>query len=776
MKFTQITNSSKEGTLKPYWDGWLQEKFPDHFAQIGTINTLRLKNAVRDVARAVMGSVPPDIERMCKGFITPPQGVSDLKFIEGYSTDEGEVPGSINTDRALQEYVAKYPDQWELAKASLALWRSSGRHAAGYVISNEPIDEFIPTTHVGGVKVLSFPGPQCESVGAIKMDFLVITALKGIEEAVRLVQSRHCGGVPKDRILDGLLVPGIRLIPDKNGNLWDLWDLPPEEEVFADLYTGQTETVFQYDTPGARQGLKYFNGLFHSEEDLSIFTALDRPGPLDYFVTNPENPSQKHSMLVEYSRRAKGLPGSPDIVKELDVLCAETKGVMLYQESLMSVYKYFTGCSAAEAEDFRRNIGKKKKSKVDAAYSLFMERATEKVGKESAQAVWDSVTTWSSYGFCHAHSRAYGKLAYTCLYLKHHYPLEWWCGVLRSATKDEIDQKFWQHCGHLVLLPDIKLSKGDWEIEGDKIRAPISMLFGIGETAHKQLAQSAPYTDLTHFCQSIIDYRKVNATYKDKTDKEGNITKVKAWGRSALDIGKIHNMLYAGSLESFFEGKTLSEAEAEYHKMMAELFAAEGQKYPKPKKKLPTLDPLGRYQAKKAVLPPYGADLRPLVIQAGLPENFTLDGRSLRIKSKEWSRDANAEVETSDPVVGGARIEDLERSEGFVEQNIKCGIIAYVESWDGDKRKKFFSYGPNKEKEACKFFIEVDGRKREMVYWPNRDGKLPGHLKGIEAGSVVAMIISKSSGRTEFNVRQIEVIRNPLDMKEKEDGKDKEEN
>jgi len=767
MKFTEITNNSKTGTLKPHWEGWLQNRFPDHFAQIGTINTLRLKNAVRDVARAVMGSVPPDIERMCKGFLVPPQGLSDERFIMGYTSPEGEVPGSIEIDKNLQEYIYKYPKQWEVVKDSLSLWRSRGRHAAGYVISNEPIDEFIPTTQVGGVKALSFTGPECESVGAIKMDFLTVNAVKDVQIAIKIIQSRHLGGKPQDQKLNGSLVPGLRIVPGKEGALHDIWDLPQEPEVFADLCSGKVETVFQFDSNSARQCLKYFNGIINSISDMAIFTALDRPGPLDYLVTNFDSPTQKHSVLVEYSRRAKGLAPSPDIIKEMDALCPETKGLMIYQESLMRVYQELTGCTLAEAEEFRGNAGKKKLAAMEKAYTFFIERATSKVGKESAQAVWDSIITFAKYSFNKSHAVSYVTLSYACLWLKHYYPLEWWCAVLRSATKEEIDTRFWKYCGNLVLLPDIKLSKGDWEIEGDKIRAPISMLFGMGEAAHNQLAHSAPYADLKSFCQAIINHRKSNLVEKTKTEEDGTTKKVTAWGRSALDIGKIHNMLYAGSMEAFFgPDKTLSACIEEYHATMKELHALEGVKYAKPSKKLPSLDALGRYQAKKAVLPPFGADLRPLVMQIGLPEYLVVEGRALRFKYRAYSYDSGKEESTFDPVVGGKRLEELETSEGFVEKNYRCGIIAYVEPWDSDKRKKYFNYGPGKEKEACKFFVEVDGIKKEMVYWPGRDGSLPGELKRVEAGSIVAMIINKSSGRTDFAVRELKVIREPLNTKE----------
>lgn len=397
MKFTKITNSSETGTLKPHWDGWLQERFPGHFAQISTVNTLRLKNSIRDVARFLLGNVPYDIEEICKKLPIPPQGVSDEKFLFGYDTDEGHIPGIVDTNIVIQEYINKYPNHWEIVKNCLSLWRSKGRHAAGYIISNEPIDEFIPTTQVSGVKVVDFTGPECEGAGAVKMDFLVVNAVNDVQKCIQLVQDRHFSEPPKDQKIDGLLVPSLRIVPaDKNR---DIWDLPKDPEVFKDIDEGKVETVFQLDSASARQWLQYFKGVINSIDDMAVFTALDRPGPLDYMVQDPDNPSQQINMLVEYSRRAKGKEGSNDIVKELDTLCSDTKGIMIYQESLMKVYQYFTDCTLAEAEEFRGNVGKKKKDKIEKAYKLFMERAVSKVSKDSAQRVWDSIITFSKYGF-----------------------------------------------------------------------------------------------------------------------------------------------------------------------------------------------------------------------------------------------------------------------------------------------------------------------------------------------------------------------------------------
>jgi len=751
MKLKTITNSSKNGTLVPYFPGWLEERFPGHYAQIGTVNTLKLKMAVKDVARFKLGFVPPDIEQLSKGFVMPPQGVNDHKFIMGYEVNGEHVPGSIQSDKNLQEYIKKYPDHWEIVKEALSLWRSRGRHAAGYVISNEPIDEFIPTSKVSDVKVLDFTGPECEGVGAIKYDFLVVNSLLDIQEACRIIQTRYLKDEGLKFIINGKPVPRIRVIPDKDGNLMDIWDLPPDEAVFKDISDLKTETIFQFDSASARKWLKYFQGSIHSVNDLAIFTALDRPGPLDYFVSNPDSPSEKHNMLVEYSRRAKGLLGSPDVVKELDMLCPDTKGIMVFQESLMKVYQYFTECSDTESDEFRANVGKKKKDKIDQAYSVFMERAVNKVSKETAQAVWESLVTWAKYGFNKSHSVSYCITSYACAYLKHHYPLEWWTAVLRNATKDEVNTKFWMYCGNFVLLPDVSLSKGNWSIEGDKIRAPISLLTGMGDAAHAQLAKSAPYSDLKAFCRAIVEHQKANPITKEKLDKDGTVKKTVTWGRNALDIGKIHSMIVSGVMDSLFDqGLTISEKIDLYHNTMKELYLAEGKKYNRSKKTFPALDALGRYQAKKAVLPPYGEDLRPVLVQIGLPDFIEYDKRAMRMK------DGDSFIS----VIGPKGLLDLETAQDFLLKHIRCGMIGYIE-----KKESF--YYQNKSKQAYKFILEFGGLKREFVVWPDYySGEIPESVKNVKVGSIIAAIIEKRAGKPDISVKDLTVIREPLDSEE----------
>jgi hypothetical protein len=312
-----------------------------------------------------------------------------------------------------------------------------------------------------------------------------------------------------------------------------------------------------------------------------------------------------------------------------------------------------------------------------------------------------------------------------------------------------------------VLLPDISLSKGTWEIQGDKIRAPVSMLYGIGETAHEQLASGAPYASLSDFCQSIVSWQKKNITTKETVDKEGNVKKAKVWGRNSLDIGKIHSMLIAGCMDSLFEKDADTSARIDlYHAKMKELYLAEGKKYAKSKKKLPVLDILGRYQAKKAVLPPYGEDLRESLRIIGLPDFLEETAGHMRIRSKAWSKDAHREFDTFDPVIGAKELIPLEASEGYVDRAVRCGVIAYIED------KETFNWGPNKAKPAVKLFTEFGGLKRELVCWPDFNEEIPEFCKDIVPGAIVALVINKSAGREDFACRYGYCIRAPLEKEE----------
>ncbi len=821
MKVKAILRSSKthhtgDDKLAPYFKGWFYERFGDHYAQISVDTTLKLKSAVKDVARALhrfcpkcrrntyrtdicekcgiytTGFVPKDIEKLTHKFILPPQGVSDHHFVLGHKTDEGYVMGSVEYDPALQAYIEKYPDDWFVVKQCLGLARQKGRHACAFVIANRPIHEFIPMTTVGGVQVTAFTAPAVEAVGGLKMDFLVITSLKFIQDALHLIQARHRDVAPDphnnvslknwnpwfqySKVLDDMtindrLVPNHRLLPLPEGGYADIWDLPEDQTVFKDVSYGRTETVFQFNTPSAVQWLEHFNhtkpdgrAAIDSIEAMAAFTALDRPGPLNVMVQHPEQPDETHNMLVEYARRARGATGSQSVLPILEELVPETYGVMTYQEQLQKVYQNLTGCSGTEAEAFRGDVAKKQKEKVDAAYPLFMERAGAKVGAEDAQKLWDFIKTWAEYGFNKSHAVSYVIISYACAYLKHHYPLEWWCAVLRNADKDDINNKFWQHCGHLVSLPDVKLSRDTWFIEGDKIRAPVNLLLGIGEKAHEQLCKYAPYANIKDFAKAMQQAKVDNTTVVK--DADGNDKTVN--GRSAIHRGTVHTFIVSGAMESLFpEGSTVEDCLALFDEACKEV---QGKAYKKPEDKYIALDPLGRYQARKSILPAYGADLRPIARWLELPDFLSCseDGKKMRYHWRRWNRQQGGNEDMDDPVIGAARLTALNTSLEIPDGGWRCAVLGYVEairSW------KFTKDGETTETEACELTLEVGGGKYKFVHWAGKDGTLPDGVKSLTPGTIVAALLVRSKTEYPFSVREVRVLRDELKVLKKEKEK-----
>jgi DNA polymerase III alpha subunit len=741
MKFTKITNSSDNGTLKPYFQGWLKERYQDCFAQISVTTTLKLKNAVKDVARALLGSVPVEIEEWCKRFEMPPQGVEDIKFILGYDNDEGHHQGSIERDEALKAYVNKYPDQWNIVKNALALPRQMGKHASAFVLASKPISDFIPLTTVGDVKVTAFSGPEVEAVGGLKLDWLVVNALNDIQGCLSLLNkgstTNNNKGIPTHRCVKNPV----------DNEYYDIWDLPQNFAVFEDVSKGKTETVFQFNTHGAVRWLKNFDykrpdgtpGI-NSVESMAVFTALDRPGPLNYYVTNPENSNQKHNIMVEYARRIRGLPGSKDILPIFDELLPETNSLIVFQEQLQKIYQNLTGCTGPEAEEFRGNVAKRKKEKVDAAYKFFTEKASVKLGVENANAVWQGLVTFAEYGFNKSHSISYCVISYACAWLKHYYPLEWWCAVLTNATKEEISTKFWPYVSHLIDLPDLNLSKFTWTIVDGRIRAPINLCYGIGETAHKQLCKYAPYTSLDDFCEKIVQYR---------VDNSENDT----WGRSAITAGTIYTMATAGIMDSLFDpSTTIAERIDLYDKTLKKYVTAKGKKHSRIKSNYTTPDILGRYQLKKDILHVYSEDVRTdLLLQFNC---VSKEFDSYYYTYLGWNRVLKQETPQSTKIVGLEELLDMDNAEELPQNGFKCAIIGYVED------QTTFQYQGNKT--ARKFLIDACGFKQYMVRWPS-DFEVD---REISTGSIIIGVIVKVKLGQGWAFRKLEILRSPVNKKE----------
>jgi DNA-directed DNA polymerase III PolC len=764
--------------------GWLQERFGECVAQISTIMTLKLRSAVLDVARFTLGEVPRDIAELTRKFEMPPQGLDDIKHVLGYEDSGNWVEGSIVRDPALIAYVNTYPDQWEIVKKCLGLGRGVSRHACAYVIANRPIWEFIPLTKISDITCTQFTAPAVEAAGGLKMDFLVINSLNDIANAIKLVQARK-GTPPDDGLtLDGKYVPALRLLPHPANpeSFVDIWDLPEDQAVFADVSQGKTETVFQFNTPGATQWLRHFshqkengNYAIDSIEGMAAFTALDRPGPLDARVLTPDTEDGEHNMLVEYARRARGAKPSPSIFAVFDKLFPETYGVMVYQEQLQRLYQEVVGCSGAEAEEFRGNVAKKKKEKVIEAYPKFIEGATRSMGsKENAEAVWKFIQSWAAYGFNKSHAVCYVVIAYACAYLKHHYPLEWWTAVLCNAKKDEINEKFWRHCGHLINLPDVTKAHANFAIVDERIQAPLSLLHGVGETAHAELVAGAPFTSIADVVRKIEEKKIAGTTTKKgkKKVKEKQVTEAGAIevekevevdkivkGRSALNNGIISKLIISGAMDGLFEPgtptyKMLEDYELARLNYENEVRAARKPKPKTPKKVPDTVDPkyvdltqYTRYQLRKTILPAYSESVLKMALERQ-------EGFIERVKNRLCYTGGLFPV----PLCNAAGYERMAHASPPQDgAGIHVAVAGYV---DGIRN---FKYGSNKDKEACDITLDLDGARVKHVRWPDREtGVLDDGYDSSLKGALVIMTLSRYKDGKPFTVDSIKVVQPPL--------------
>lgn len=752
-------------------NGWLQRRFGECAAQIATDVTAHLSTAIKDVWRAKYGEVPEEIEEFAKKLPKPPQGVNDIDFVFGYDSPEGEVPGVLDLSDELQKFTHKYPDEWNIITQLLATTRQRSRHPCARAIANEPISNFIPMTTIGDVRVTAFTAAGVEAMGVLKMDYLTINTLGFIHGAVKLIQDRHCPSIdwsPSRRYekelpfvwdKSGKAIEMLYAVPFNN-DLYSIWNLPQDPKAIASVVEGNVQGVFQLDTPGAQKWLKVFNferpdgkgkGL-STIQDLCAFVALDRPGPLDAYVQAADG--TKHNMLVEYARRAKGLSYSGDI-PELSKLIPETLGIPTYQEQVTKIYRHFTGCSGAEAEEFRSFAAKKKVKKMQEAYTVFMDKASTKVPTQIAQQIWDRLITFSNYGFCKAHALSYSTISYACAWLKYHYPLEWWTSVLSHSSKDSIDTKYWKEVSKYLLLPDIMKANDSFVIEGDKIRAPISMLNGIGDKQFEQLVSMAPYKDIYDLLQKIEQYKQDTSYKVTSKDKNGNTVVTKRKGRSALSVSTVAKMIVAGVCDGLFpetdsfglpltvEGKLTELAKAE-------AVATNKKKLNNYATKYHFNDLLLSYQNRKNVLTSYSEDLLPIVKKCRSDLFLNENGACVYKAAKR-----------SYIILPGTSVEEIEQLPMAPRDGINYGGVAYVIS---QEKKMYKDKNTKQQKERCSLLVDFDGFRKDIMIWPDSDGKLPEAVENsVDGGIVLVLFYKRPDGKVYLN--DVKLISEPLKRK-----------
>ncbi|GFZ83795.1 DNA polymerase III subunit alpha [Nesterenkonia alkaliphila] len=382
---------------------YVVKKYGDErVAMIATYGTIKSKQALKDSAR-VMGEPFQTGETLTKAMPPDQQGkpmpLSDIydKNSKRYA-EAGEFRETVDADPRLKEIFG-------LAEGLEGLKRQWGVHAAGVIMSSDPLIDVIPLMRreQDGAIITQFDYPTCETLGLIKMDFLGLRNLTIISDALENVQQNK--GVQID--LETL----------------DLDDRPSYEL----LASGKTLGVFQLDGSGLQSLLKAMKP--DNFEDISATIALYRPGPMG---------ADSHT---NYAKRKNGLqpvtPIHPELEEPLADILDTTYGLIIYQEQVMAIAQKVAGYSLGQADILRRAMGKKKKSELDKQQVGFFEgMAANGFSREAAQKLWDILLPFSDYAFNKAHSAAYGLIAYWTAYLKANYPAEYMAALLTSVGEN----------------------------------------------------------------------------------------------------------------------------------------------------------------------------------------------------------------------------------------------------------------------------------------------------------------------------------------------------
>ena len=469
----------------------------DNVGQIITMHQIKARSGVRDIGRA-MGLPFADTDKIAK-FVPEP--------IQGKSPPIAEAIEQEPRLKALYDENPTYRELLDVAKKLEGLNRHAGKHAAGIVIAEKPLWEYVPCFRPAGDEgiVTQYDKDRVEKVGLVKFDFLGLKTLTVIQTALDLInrEKQANGEEPLDLALLDNDDPGV----------------------YKMITAADVTGVFQLESSGFRELLKKLKP--DCFEDIVAAGALYRPGPLEGGMVDDFIDRKHGRKKVEYDHPS------------LEPILRDTYGVIVYQEQVMQISSVLAGYSLGKADLLRRAMGKKKADVMAKEKAGFLEGAKEKkVDPKVAERVFDLMEKFAGYGFNRSHSAAYGMLTYQTAYLKHYFPVEFFAALL-TCDKDDTDAivKFIAEAkGHgiRVLRPDINESDNNFTV----VKLP---------PATATPAASATATaNVIHHCHLLLlsplprQWERVRVRVRPAPREEGAIRfglgAVKGVGEGAVDI------------------------------------------------------------------------------------------------------------------------------------------------------------------------------------------------------------------------------------------------
>ncbi len=452
---------------------YVTEKYGnDRVSMIVTYGTIKAKQAVKDASR-ILGYPFSTGDRITKAMPAAVMG-KDIPLKQIFDPEHPR----YNEGGEFRSLYEAEPDVKTVVDTAIGLEglkRQWGVHAAGVIMSSEPLIDIIPLMkrEQDGAIITQFDYPTCEKLGLIKMDFLGLRNLTVLDDAVRNIERNR----------------GEKLV---------LEDLALDDpEAYKLLCRGDTLGVFQLDGGPMRSLLRLMQP--DNFEDISAVLALYRPGPMG--VDSHTNYALRKNGKQEIT------PIHPELEEPLADILNTTHGLIVYQEQVMAVAQKLAGYSLGQADLLRRAMGKKKKEILDAEYVPFSEGMKANGYSEKAvKALWDVLVPFSDYAFNKAHTAAYGLISYWTAYLKAHYAPEYMAALLTSV-KDDKDKSaiYLNECrrmGIKVLPPDVNESEATFTPVETDIRFGLSAIRNVG----------------TNVVESVVSSRREKGRYVDFND------------------------------------------------------------------------------------------------------------------------------------------------------------------------------------------------------------------------------------------------------------------
>ncbi len=430
----------------------------DRVSQIITFGTIKAKQAVKDSAR-VLGFPFAMGDRITKAM--PPAVMGKDVPLAGIF-DKGHARyGEAGEFRTLYENDPEVKRVVDNARGLEGLKRQWGVHAAGVIMSSQPLIDVVPIMRreQDGAIITQFDMGACETLGLLKMDFLGLRNLTVLDDCLRNITSNRGETIELETLgLDDL-------------------------KAYELLARGDTLGVFQLDGGPMRSLLRSMRP--DNFEDISAVLALYRPGPMGV---------NAHTEYADRKNNRKPVvPMHPELAEPLAEILGDTYGLIVYQEQVMAIAQQLAGYTLGQADLLRRAMGKKKKEILDKEYVPFSTGMKERGYSEAAiKKLWDTLVPFSDYAFNKAHTAGYGLVSYWTAFLKANYPAEYMAALLTSV-KDDKDKSalYLNECrrmGIKVLPPDVNESDADYTPRGTDIRFGLSAIRNVGANVVASIA------------------------------------------------------------------------------------------------------------------------------------------------------------------------------------------------------------------------------------------------------------------------------------------------